>query len=98
MFFTSALISADFALETTLATSHAELIFEEMRSKEAIQEITFVDWNEWLKKQDVSLLPEEAVEISYLDPAKSPFPVSMKVSWRGRARIQTQEFYTTFIK
>ena len=86
MFFTTVMQSTQYASDITEATSHAEYIFEEMRTRATLANITATDWPAWAASQGFVTLPSEAIGVNIVNPLADPLVIHITVSWVRNSR------------
>jgi prepilin-type N-terminal cleavage/methylation domain-containing protein len=82
----NAMTSSQYAWDLTVATSHAEHIFEEMQVKENLADITATDWTAWAAKQQILTLPGEKIDVQYEDPTGDPLNIKLSLAWQRNLR------------
>ncbi|MDP8211845.1 MAG: prepilin-type N-terminal cleavage/methylation domain-containing protein [Candidatus Zapsychrus exili] len=89
-FFVSAIAATKTARDTTLATTHAEYILEDMQTKEGLQEIVDTDWvvfwDSLVEGNIVESLDSETVSVIYKDIDADPLNVIVLVNWETSLR------------
>jgi len=86
LFFTTVMQSTQYASDITEATSHAEYVFEEMRTRSTLANITSTDWPVWAASQGFVTLPSEDISVDIVDPAADPLVIHITVSWVRNSR------------
>jgi len=84
--------------DLTLATIHADYIFEEMHSRTSLSNITSETWD--VNSLDASLdtLENEVISVSYVDSASDPLNITVGVSWTDASRNYNINFITEMTK
>ncbi len=95
MFFSNAMLSADFAGDISVASTHAEHVLEEMKSRRSLEEIQGTNWQEWALQQDFNMLPNERVEVNFGNIEGALMDVTAQIHWIKRARDNQVSFMTT---
>ena len=98
LFFSSAMLSADYAGDITVASTHAEHVLEEMRSRNSLRDITLTNWEDWAAKDGLNALPAENLSVAYTNAAADPLEVTVDVGWTKRSRNHKVTLYTTILK
>ena len=98
LFFTNALLLTQYSKDITEATSHGEYLFEEMRSRGALDNIVQTNWQNWYASVGLRTLPEEGIAVTFNDAAADPLEIYAVVSWRRRARVLEESFATRMTK
>ena len=98
LFFSSAMLSADYAGDITSASTHTEHVLEEMRSRNSLKDITLTDWDSWAQKDALYTLPEENLSVAYTNADADPLEVTVEVGWTKRSRAHKMTMYTTILK
>ena len=86
LLFTTSMISSEQAWDTTVATSHADHVLEEMQNRESLNDILAVDWYIWAADQRLTTLPDEIIDVTFKDHSSDPIDVEVKVSWVRKSR------------
>jgi len=76
--------SSQFAWDSTVATTHAQYILEEMQNQMDLSVITGTDWDNWAKKQNLNILPGESFQVLYADPSADPLAIQVNVQWQRK--------------
>ncbi|MDO8580929.1 MAG: prepilin-type N-terminal cleavage/methylation domain-containing protein [Candidatus Omnitrophota bacterium] len=98
-FYITSLTATEFAKDITTATHHAESIFEEMRSRDTLAEITVEDWPVWANANNFNTLPQEAIAVDYLaGPLADPLRTQVTVTWVRKNRTGKVSYTTEFTK
>jgi prepilin-type N-terminal cleavage/methylation domain-containing protein len=87
LLFVNTMLSSEYAWDVTLATTHAESVLEEMQSKDTLPEIVSVDWNQWVQKNSPNLLPEQILNVTYVNPDADPLEILVDVQWKKKNRL-----------
>ena len=98
MFFSNAMLSAEFAGDITVASTHAEFILEEMKSRKTLSNVTATDWAEWARNAGLPSLPGETVEVFFTNAESDPLEVMATVSWKKKLRNNKVVFITGLTK
>ena len=98
MFFVQAQDSTQLAQDMTVATTHADYIFEEIYGRETLSEIQETDWTSWVRETGLSPLPDETITVEYGEPGQQPLPVSLTVQWNRKGRDHHVSLATEIIK
>ncbi len=98
LLYTSSMISSQQAWDTTVATSHAEYVLEDMQTRDSISNILAVDWESWVVKQRLNTLPSEAIEVTFVDPESDPLDVQVTVDWIRKLRVNRITLKTRITK
>jgi len=94
----NSMISTDYAWDVTLAVSHAESVLEEMQLQESLDDITSINWQEWVEFQEFSTLDNEQFEIVFKDVEEDPLDISVKVYWDSKERNNNIQLSTKITK
>ena|SRR3990167_4420555 len=86
LLYSNAITSTDFAWDITVATSIGETILEEMQSRHTFMELTNYNWDEWLHQEELNVLPQQNVEIEFMNTFNNPIDVKVTVQWEKRLR------------
>jgi prepilin-type N-terminal cleavage/methylation domain-containing protein len=86
LFFVTAMASTEFARDTTVASTHANYLFEHMTTLATLTAITTEDWTTWAVNNGLNTLPGETFTVSYEDPEADPLQVTAAISWTRRNR------------
>ena len=98
LFFSSAMLSADFAGDITVASTHAEHVFEEMRSRNSLLDIASTNWEQWAEAEQLNSLPNEYFKVNFTNAESNPLEVTLDVDWTKRSRNHKVTMYTTVLK
>ena len=98
LFFSHAMIMAEFSGDMTIASSHAEYLMEEMKSRKSLDNIVFSDWQAWAMEQGLNTLPEETFQVSFNEALTDPLYVETTVSWMRKSRPNKITFITRMTK
>ena len=98
LFFSNAMISADFARVITTATSHAEYLMEEMQSRSSLFDIINTDWQQWAQTEKLLTLPDEVITVNFPASNTKPLEIEVIVAWNKRAKTKTVSFKTAVIR
>jgi hypothetical protein len=98
LFFTNALAASQYSRDVTVATSHADDLFEEIQSRATLANITGTNWASWFSSQSYDKLPSESLNVVYTNALADPLEVSASVAWIRRARTYTETFVTRMTK
>lgn len=98
LYFSAAMNSTEIARDTTVATTHAEYVLEDMRAKSSLTEITGVNWTQWALDAGLSNLPGESIGVTYANPLSDPLNISVSVHWTRRSRASTITLQTELTK
>ena len=98
LFFSNAMISADFARDITTATSHAEYLMEEMQSRSSLFDIINTDWQQWAQTEKLLTLPDEVITVNFPASNTKPLEIEVIVAWNKRAKTNTVSFKTAVIR
>lgn len=82
----TSMVSSELAWDTTVATSHAEHILEEMQDRDSVAEIVSVNWKGWAQGQGLTSLPEERIDVAFNDPKNTPLGIGVTVNWKRKLR------------
>ncbi len=93
-FFTSALISSEFARDMTEATTHTEHVLEEMKTRSSLSNITGTNWSSWASGQNVFTLPSETLTVAYVNSSADPLDVQATTSWTKKNRTNNVSLRT----
>jgi len=94
LYFTKAILVTKTARDITTATTHAEYILEEMKTKTTIAEIKNEDWQTWATAQGLNTLTSETVAVSYSDIAADLVNITLQLNWVTKGRPQQVSFVT----
>ena len=98
LLFSASMVSSEFAWDTTVATSHAEHVLEEMQSRDTLSSILGVDWRAWTVGQGLNTLPQETVEVVFADKNSNPLDVQVNVDWVRKSRVNNITLKTKIAK
>ena len=84
--FTNAMSSTEYAGDLTTATSHGEHILEEMKTRATLTDITSEDWQDWALNDNLLTLPQETVQVSYVDTNADPLDIEVEIGWTRKSR------------
>jgi Tfp pilus assembly protein PilV len=98
LFFTNAMLAAQYSRDITVATSHGEGLFEEMQSRPSLLNITGTSWPDWFTAQTLDKLPSEAVSVVYTNVLAVPLEITANVTWIRKARTYRETFVTRMKK
>lgn len=98
MFFSTAMTTADYSRDVTVATSHGECILEEMKTKKSTFDIVAVNWENWLSDNGFALLPQERVRVDITKVLENSLDIKVTVDWVKRARIFNVTLQTEITK
>jgi Tfp pilus assembly protein PilV len=98
LLFSVSMMSSELAWDTTVATSHAEHILEEMQSHDSLPAILAVDWENWVVGQGLNTLPQEAIDIAFMDSSSNPLDVRVNVHWMRKSRANEVTLKTKIAK
>ena len=82
----ASMASSQLSWDTTVATTHAEHILEEMEGRKSLAGITSENWQKWFNAQGIPVLPGEEIEVTYKDPKADPLQIDVKVGWQRKSR------------
>ena len=98
LYFTTVSASNELAKEVTIASNHGEYVFEEMRLRPSLSDITSTDWSAWAISEVLATLPGESITVTYLDSSADPLQATAVVSWQARTGTKTVTFLTELTK
>jgi len=98
LFYTTSMKAAEYASDVTAATSHAEYIFEEMRTLPTLVAITGADWSQWAQDQGLMTLPSESASVSIVDSLADPLVIHATVSWTRHTKVNSVVLSTEMTK
>lgn len=98
LFFTYALMATQYAHDVTIATSHGDWLFGEMKSRGTLSNIVSTDWTAWFASQSGDRLPGEAVSVGYTNAVAVPLEITADVSWSRKSREYRETFMTRMKK
>ena len=84
LFYINSMNYAQFAWDSTVATTHAQYILEEMQNQTDLSTIISTDWDDWAKKQHLSTLPGETFQVLYADPSANPLAIQVIDQWQRK--------------
>lgn len=96
--FANTMTSTESAWDTTVATSHAENILEEMQNKSTLAEIISTDWDLWARGQDLKTLPEETFKVTFTNPLAEPLDIQVIDQWQRKSGINSITLRTKLTK
>ena len=96
--FGNLMISTESAWETTVATSHAQYILEEMQNKKTLADIELIDWKKWVQDQNLTTLPQEELNVIFPAPASDPLEIQVIDQWQKNSRVSTINLRTQLTK
>lgn len=86
LLYVSSMVSSQLAWDTTVATSHAEYVLEEMQTRESLDDILTVNWKGWATGQGLDTLPDEGMDIMFGDAKANPLDIQVRVDWVRKSR------------
>ena len=104
-FFVGAVASTKYAEDLTIASTHAEYVFEEMKTRGTRSEITQEDphggnyWDNWAESEELKTLPGEEIEVVYPGPDgvdSDPLEIELTVRWDKRGVLEEVEEKNSF--
>lgn len=98
LLYTASMASSQLAWDTTVATTHAEHILEEMQARDSLQAILALNWQGWIEGQGLNTLPGEKIDIVFADPGGDPLDVEVTVRWTGKLRAHRVTLETKITK
>ena len=98
LLYTNSMNSSVNAWDTTIATSHAENILEEMQLKSSLADIQTTPWQEWIDNQQILTLPQEEIDVNFKDSTVNLLDIEVIVSWQRSSRINQVTLQTTLTK
>ena len=98
LFFSQSLIITEVSGDITTASSHAEYVMEEMRSRKTLVDITSTNWEDWAKEQGLYTLPGESLKVSFNDTISDPLFVETRVNWERSSRTNSVVLVTRITK
>ncbi len=98
LFFSQAILSAEFASDMTTATLHAEQILEEMQSRATLTNILATNWFEWAQRQGLDTLPDETHDVRFTNSESNPLDIQTTVRWKKNSRINSVMLTTSITK
>ncbi len=98
LFYTTSMKAAEYASDLTTATSHAEYIFEEMKTVATLAGITTTDWPDWCQNQNLLTLPSENIDVTIVDGAADPLVIHATISWTRNTKVNTVVLSTEMTK
>lgn len=98
LLFVSSMVSSEMAWDTTVATSHAQNILEEMQTRPTREGITSVDWHAWADAQGLNTLPGEKIDVVIVDPSVNPLNIHLTVHWTRKLRVNEVVLVTKMAK
>ena len=98
LLFSASMASSELAWDTTVATTHAEHILEEMQSRDSLSAILSADWNNWVIGQGLNTLPQETIDIVFADNSGNPLDVRVRVHWVRKLRVNEVMLKTKITK
>ena len=98
LFFSQSLIITEVSGDITTASSHAEYVMEEMRSRKTLVDITSTNWEDWAKEHGLNTLPGESLKVSFNDTITNPLIVETKVNWERSSRTNNVTLVTRITK
>ncbi len=96
--FVNTMTSTELAWDTTVATSHAQYILEEMQNKKTLADIQTVDWYQWAQEQKLNTLPQETFTVTYTDPTSDPLDIQVVDQWQRKSRTNNVTLRTKLTK
>jgi len=98
MLLSASMFSSQYAWDTTVATSHAQHILEEMQLRESSLDIVYTNWDQWLKEDEMDLLPQEEIVVDIVDENSVPLDITVNVNWKRSKRKGTVALTTQMSK
>ena len=95
---TNSMVATEAAWDTTVATTHAQYILEEMQNKNTLGDVQRVDWNAWAQNQSLITLPQETLNVSFVDPTADPLEIKVTDQWQRKGRLNTITLRTKLTK
>jgi prepilin-type N-terminal cleavage/methylation domain-containing protein len=80
----------------TQAMADARVVLEGLRdtSGGGLAAVTGTDWTAWAENNGLTSLRDEAVTVTYADPAADPLSVTIQVTWEERQRARAATLNT----
>ncbi len=97
-FFSSTMLLTGVARDITVATTHAEYILEEMYARKGFSSILNTDWPQWARDEQLNTLPNETVEVDFINPGSDPLDVHVRVSWTRQNKPNKVDLYTKILR
>lgn len=94
----ASMLSSQYAWDTTIATSHAEYILEEMQVRDSLGILILTDWDDWLKNEGMEYLPEEKISVKFGNKQPNLLDVNVTISWVRNKRISETNLLTMITK
>ena len=94
----TSMLSSQYAWDATVATSHAEHVFEEMQSRHTLAEIVHDDWSMWFDGQPLDFLPNEKISLLFVDENSDPLEIRLRIQWVRNQRDNNVELVTRMTK
>ncbi len=98
LLFINSMSSTEYAGDLTTATAHSEHIFEEMKTRATLANITATDWQGWAQSDGMITLPQETVTVTYVNQAANPLDITVTISWVRKSRSYNVSLRTQMTK
>ena len=86
LLYVTSMISSQLAWDTTVATSHAEYVLEEVQRAESIGGILVMNWEGWADAQGLNTLPGESIDVIFSEPSSNLLDMEVTVNWSRKMR------------
>lgn len=100
LFLTNAMAMTALSRDMGIATTHGELVLEEMNTKTSLGEIEDNDWDafwgDFVTNNAVELLTNETITTAFQYPYPDLLTATVTVAWETKARDHTISFSTEF--
>lgn len=95
LFLVNAMTATETARDLTTATTHAESVLEEMKSRLSLDDIQLTDWKAWAKAEGFDSLPNEQLDVQFEPPGGNPLKIDVTIRWARVGRPAGKvEMYT----
>ena len=98
LFFSNAMTATQYARDLTVPTSHAEYIFEEMKERSTLANITGTNWVSWAQAAGLNTLPGESVAVAFANTQNNPLNITTTVDWVRKLRANNVSLTTQMTK
>ncbi len=98
LFYTNAMRATEYARDITEATTQAQYIFEEMRTRPSLSNITATNWDTWSQSAGIKSLPSETINVVYANMLADPLDITTTVNWQKYSRQNSVSLRTELTK
>lgn len=102
LYMTTAKAATELAQDKTIATTHAELLLEEMKARTTLASITGTNWETFwqtfVAANSVTVLPGETLAVTYTNAAADPLAITIVANWTRKSRTYSISLLTELTK